>query len=723
MVMIKQINSAKRCYKASTVIILLIICCISIRIYANETELKKTSSKPYSMLWLNYKPSNQNLHKDYAAVVRRVYCPGNSPILLNARDELVTAASKLTGSNAALTESVDRDGIVLVGTLKELGNYLPDNLVDKASGLKDQGYVIKSLSIKGKKCTIITSKDSSGVLYGVFGFVRLMQTGKPIDSLSLSEEPDVNLRMLNHWDNLHNRYVTRGYAGLSLWNWDSLAYQEDQRHSDYARLCASIGINGVVLNNVNADSRILRQDYLEKVRALADIFRNWGIRTYLSASFIAPTRPSDNPKGFRRGGIGDLDTADPLNPEVRQWWKNKAKQIYTMIPDFGGFLVKADSEGMPGPRDYNRTHADGANMLADALKPYGGVLIWRAFVYQIGKDRAMDAFNEFKKFDGQFRDNVFIQVKNGPLDFQPREPFTPLFGAMPNTHLGMELQITKEYLGQRTTLAYLGTMWSEILNSDTYVKGKGSTVAKVIDGSLHKQNRTCIAGVANTGDNSDWCGHVFNQANWYAFGRLAWNLRLSPDTIAEEWIKMTFQSDPETNAVIRKMMMGSYDAYVDYTMPLGLNFLASMAHHYMPNPKGRTYYHRADSNGLGFDRTSQGSNYVSQYHPELQAIFNDPDKIPLKYLLWFHHIQWDKKISTGRTLWEELNFRYNGGVEYVDKMAEIWETLKGKIDPAIHKSVMSKLNAEKEFARKWRDECLEYFSGFTVAESSNKNKK
>jgi len=467
------------------------------------------------------------------------------------------------------------------------------------------------MSIQGKKSTIITSKDPVGVLYGVFGFVRLMQTDKPVDSLSLAEEPVVSLRMLNHWDNL-NGGIERGYAGRSLWRWNQLPEEQDQRYDDYARLCASVGINGVVLNNVNADSRILRQDYLEKVGTLADIFRNWGIQTYLSANFAAPMRPSDNFKGYSSRGIGKLDTADPLNPDVRKWWKNKTKEIYGLIPDFGGFLVKADSEGMHGPRAYKRTHVDGANMLADALKPHGGILIWRAFVYQIGKDRAMDAFNEFKKFDGQFMDNVIIQVKNGPLDFQPREPFTPLLGAMPNTQLAMEFQIAKEYLGQRTSLAYLGPMWSEILNSDTYAQGKGSIVAKVIDGSLHNQNISCIAGVANTGLNADWCGHVFNQANWYVFGRLAWNPRFSPDTIAEEWIKMTFRIDADTNAVIKKMMMGSYEAYVDYTMPLGLNFLASMANHYTPNPKRRGYYHRADSKGLGFDRTSHGSNYVSQ---------------------------------------------------------------------------------------------------------------
>jgi len=665
-----------------------------------------------SPLWLNYQALTPDMQKEWSAVVQRVYCPGSSAILLNARNELLAATEQLAGRKVSISEALDGDGLVVLGTLTQLKALLSKRLVEKGEALKDEGYVIERALVGEKETTVILSKDEAGVLYGTFHLIRLMQTGMPADPLSLSSEPAIQLRMHNHWDNLDGS-IERGYGGKSLWKWDELPGQVNRQCHDYARFCASIGINGVVLNNVNADPRILRQDYLVKVAALADLFRTWGIRTYLSANFAAPMRPSDAGRGGKRlRGIGDLDTADPLDPAVAAWWKAKADEIYTLIPDFGGFLVKADSEGMPGPRTYNRSHAEGANMLADVLAPHGGTLIWRAFVYGRSKDRAMDAYHEFKPLDGQFRDNVFIQVKNGPLDFQPREPFTPLFGAMPDTDLSLELQIAKEYLGHATTLAYLGPMWTEILGSDTYAKGTGSMIAKVIDGSLFGREKSCIAGVANTGDGPEWCGSIFNQANWYAYGRLAWNPRLSAEEIAGEWTAMTFQCDPDTHATIRKMMMGSYQACADYTMPLGLNLLVAMSDHYTPSPGERMSFHKADAKGLGFDRTKNGSNYVGQYHPELQSIFNDPEKTPLNLLLWFHHVPWDAKLSTRRTLWEELVFRYDRGVEYVEQMVKIWETLEGKVAPEIHASVRKKLLEEQQLARTWRVECILYFSGF-----------
>jgi alpha-glucuronidase len=520
--------------------------------------------------------------------------------------------------------------------------------------------------------------------------------------------------MLNHWDNM-DESIERGYGGKSLWKWDELPDQVNQQCYEYARFCASLGINGVVLNNVNANPKMLLQDNLVKVAALADVFRTWGIRVYLSVNFASPLSPAGAPGQPKRWkGVGTLTTADPLDPGVRDWWTDKAKEIYALIPDFGGFLVKADSEGMPGPRTYNRSHVDGANMLADALAPVGGILIWRAFVYGKINDRQMEAFNEFKPFDSKFRDNMFLQVKNGPLDFQPREPFNPLFGAMPDTDLALELQIAKEYLGHATTLAYLGPMWTEFLRSDTYAKGSGSTIAKVIDGSLHGRKRSCIAGVANTGDGTEWCGSVFNQANWYAYGRLAWNPQLSAEEIAKEWITMTIPCDAQTRATILKMMMGSHEAVVDYTMPLGLNLLVAMSDHYTPSPETRMSFHKGDAKGIGFNRTKQGSNYVGQYHPELQTIFNDPETTPLNLLLWFHHVPWDAKLSTGRTLLDELTFRYDRGVSTVDCMADTWKSLEGKVPPEMHVSVMKKLLEEKQYARDWRDSCVNYFAALAA---------
>ena len=419
--------------------------------------------------------------------------------------------------------------------------------------------------------------------------------------------------MLNHWDNL-DRTVERGYAGFSLWDWHKLPDYLDPRYTDYARANASLGINGTVLTNVNANATSLLPEYLAKAAALAAVFRPYGIRVYLTARFSAPVE------------IGGLKTADPLDPVVAGWWKRKADEIYALIPDFGGFLVKANSEGQPGPQDYGRTHADGANMLADALAPHGGVVLWRAFVYSndVPEDRAKQAYGEFQPLDGRFRPNVLVQVKNGPIDFQPREPFHPLFGAMPKTPLMMELQITKEYLGFATHLAFLGPLFEEALRADTHAKGEGSTVAKVIDGSLHGYATTGIAGVANVGTDRNWCGGVFACANWYAFGRLAWDHTLTSDRVADEWVRLTFGNDPALVAPVKEMMLGSREAVVDYMTPLGLVHLMAEGHHYGPGPWVSTarradwnsvYYHRADANGIGFDRTASGSNAVAQYFP------------------------------------------------------------------------------------------------------------
>jgi alpha-glucuronidase len=507
-----------------------------------------------------------------------------------------------------------------------------------------------------------------------------------------------------------------------LWKWDELPEKTDSRYLDYARANASIGINGTVLNNVNADANILREEYLVKVAKLADLFRPYGLKVYLSIFFSAPKSiPAQ-----KQDESTLLATADPLDPKVQQWWKTKVAEIYRYIPDFGGFLVKANSEGMPGPQDYDRTHADGANMLAEALAPYHGIVMWRAFVYtpDVDPDRAKRAYKEFVPLDGQFKSNVFVQAKNGPIDFQPREPVQPLFGAMPNTPLMLELQITQEYLGHATHLVYLAPMWREYLGFDTYAKGPGSHLTEIIDGSLHHYAMTGIAGVTNIGSERNWTGHLFGQANWYAFGRLAWNHALTADHIAQEWIRLTFETEPDMVAKMQKMMLGSWEACINYMTPLGLHHIMQEGFHYGPQPshdRGRpdwtsVYYHRADSTGIGFDRTASGSDAVSQYFPPLNSQFGDPETCPEKYLLWFHHISWDKKMSSGRTLWQELCYKYYSGTAYVEEMIQTWDKLEDKINKEQFLHVKDKLRQQKKDAILWRDTCLRYFQTFSRME-------
>ncbi len=527
--------------------------------------------------------------------------------------------------------------------------------------------------------------------------------------------PRIRHRVLDHWDNL-DRTVERGYAGFSLWDWHKLPDYRDPRYTDYARANASIGINGTVLTNVNADATSLTPPYLAKAAALADVFRPYGIRVYLSARFSAPIE------------IGGLKTADPLDPEVAAWWKRKADEIYGVIPDFGGFLVKANSEGQPGPQDYGRTHADGANMLADALSPHGGIVMWRAFVYshEVPEDRAKQAYDEFHPLDGAFRPNVLVQVKNGPIDFQPREPFHPLFGAMPKTPLMLELQITQEYLGFATHLVFLGPLFEEVLQADTYAKGQGSTVARVVDGTLDGHELTGIAGVANTGTDRNWCGSVFACANWYAFGRLAWDHATSSERIADEWAADDVHERSRVpGAPSREMMLASREAAVDYMTPLGLVHLMARNHHHGPGPwvSGgprpdwtSVYYHRADANGIGFDRTATGSNAVGQYAPPVRDEFASLERVPEEYLLFFHHVPWDHRMRSGDTLWEELVDRYYGGVQQVRWMQERWDSVAKEIDPERYEQVRVFLEIQEREARWWRDACVLYFQTFSKRE-------
>ncbi|HEU4390441.1 MAG TPA: alpha-glucuronidase family glycosyl hydrolase, partial [Blastocatellia bacterium] len=577
--------------------------------------------------------------------------------------------------------------------------------------LGPEGFHIRSVKVGSHSVTVIASSGEAGALYGAFHFLRLLQTLQPIEKLDVSQKPRLQIRMLDHWDNLDGS-IERGYAGRSLWNWKALPDTVDPRLRDYARANASIGINGSLLNNVNANSQFLSAEYLRKAAAVAQVFRAYGIRVYLSARFSSPME------------LGGLKTADPLDQQVAEWWKKKADEIYRTIPDFGGFVVKANSEGQPGPRTYNRNHVDGANMLAAALAPHNGVVMWRAFVYDMkpGYDRAGAAYENLQPFDGQFAPNVLLQVKNGPIDFQPREPFHPLFGGMPKTQLMPELQITQEYLGFSNHLVFLAQMWREFLDSDTYARGSGSTVTRVVDGSLYGERLTGMAGVANTGSDRNWCGHHFLQSNWYAFGRLAWNPGLESRQIADEWIRMTFTNDANAVRAITRIMLDSHEALVDYMTPLGLHHIMWGGHHYGPAPwwdkEARddwnpVYYHRADERGLGFDRTSAGSNTVSQYHPEVRDRFASLSTCPEKFLLWFHHVPWDYRMRSGRTLWDELALDYQHGVDWVGATRREWDRLAGVIDKQRHGDVANKLAIQERDARWWRDAVLLYFQGFS----------
>jgi alpha-glucuronidase len=575
----------------------------------------------------------------------------------------------------------------------------------------------------------IQANTDIGILYGVYELLRRQQTGEPV--IEMICNPSYEERLLNHWDNPDGT-IERGYAGRSIF-WrkgeNSLLVTNDDRilWKEYARANASVGINGAVLNNVNASPLLLTKEYLERVKAIAEVLRPYGIKTYLSVKFSSPSL------------IGGLKTSDPLSPDVIKWWKDKIQEIYSIIPDFGGFIVKASSEGQPGPQDYGRTHADGANMMADAFKPFGGIVMWRAFVYSpTDPDRARQAYIEFMPLDGQFHDNVIIQVKNGPVDFQPREPFSPLFGAMKKTSVMPEFQITQEYLGQSTHLVFLATMWEECLQSDTYQEGPGSTVGRSTDGSIYPQKHTAIAGVSNIGLDTNWCGHLFAQANWYAYARLAWNNTLTSEKIADEWIKLTFNQVRSGQAAstlfttdwsenfllpVKQMMLQSREASVKYMMPLGFHHIFSANEHYGPGPwwapRGTRpdwtppYYHKADTIGVGFNRTHTGSDAVSQYHEPLNSQFNDLNTCPDKYLLWFHHLPWDYKMRSGRSLWVEICYNYEAGLLQVREFQKIWDKVERYVDNERFTHVQSKLRNQCINAQVWKDACLLYFQQFS----------
>ncbi|MBO9561255.1 MAG: alpha-glucuronidase [Niastella sp.] len=635
------------------------------------------------------------LRNDKTAVPVNIVSAKSSPALTIAKQELQQGWQGKANATVTLT-------IIKNNKLKADGFRLTPNAVEANTDL--------------------------GILYGVYELLRRQQTGESVQDEICN--PSYDIRILNHWDNL-NGTVERGYAGMSIfWRKDdpfTVTEQDKTRWQEYARANASIGINGASINNVNASPSILTPDYLNRAKAVAAVLRPYGIKTYLSVNFSSPKV------------IGGISTSDPLDPAVVKWWKDKVKEVYTLIPDFGGFLVKANSEGQPGPQDFGRTHADGANMLADALKPYGGIVMWRAFVYSPNdKDRAKQAYNEFVPLDGQFRDNVIIQVKNGPIDFQPREPFSPLFGAMKKTPVMAEMQVTQEYLGHSTHLAFLSTMWEECLKSDTWQEGAGSTVARCTDGSIYPQKLTAMAGVSNVGLDTNWCGHDFAQANWYAFGRLAWNNNLKSDQIADEWIRLTFHPLASANTgsslysgdwrenflvPVKRMMLESREAVVNYMTPLGFHHIMSANGHYGPGPwwapeKMRPdwtppYYHQASTNGVGFDRTKKGSDAVSQYREPLASQLNDPATCPDMFLLWFHHLPWDYKMKSGRTLWDEICVHYDKGIRQVREFQKIWDRVQPYVDSFRFQAVQRKLRTQSSDAVIWKDACLLYFQQFS----------
>ena len=687
----------RKIYKNTSVLVLLLLVIV----------LNAHADNGYK-LWLEYsKVTNKKEAELYRQKLGFLVFPAASATLKAAHAELLTGLNDMLSLKPESSTTIINNQTLVVGTpqlLKSLAIPVPDSI-------GNEGYLIKTSIINKKSCILIIAKTDIGVMYGVFNFLKLLQTHQSVIDLNISDHPHVTYRILDHWDNL-NRSVERGYAGSSIWNWHKLPDFIDQRYIDYARANASVGINGSVVNNVNADALILSPAYLPKLQAFAGVFRSYGIKIYISVKFSSPVE------------LGGLKTADPLDPEVKKWWADKINEIYTYIPDFGGLLVKANSEGQPGPQTYGRSHADGANMLADALAPHHGIVMWRAFVYdnKVPDDRFKQAYNEFKPFDGKFRNNVIIQVKNGPIDFQPREPFHPLFGAMPNTPLMMEFQLTQEYLGFSTHLVYEAPLFTECLGSDTYAHGKGSTVSKVITGGLNSKLITGIAGVANIGADINWCGHPFAQANWYAFGRLAWNPDLSPAAIADDWLRMTFTNDRGFVNPVKQLMLQSRENTVNYMTPLGLHHIMGVSTHYGPGPwvdqAGRpdwnaTYYHRADSAGIGFDRTNHGSDALSQYMPPVKENWENLATCPDEYLLWFHHIKWTYKMRSGNSLWNELVLHYYMGADSVKQMEATWAKMSGKIDAERFNEVNQLMGIQLTEALRWRDACVLYFQTFS----------
>lgn len=661
--------------------------------------------------WLRYQPvAEQDLLKRYRAAAQEIVATENSAVMQSAVTELNRGIKGMLGAPLPLKVKSSRSGALLLGTARS-------PIIRNAIGASDcaalgpEAFIIRAVNLGQRSATAIAGGSDRAVLYGVFHFLRLLQTRQSIDRLNVTEQPAAPLRMANQWDNPRGD-VERGYAGLSIFHWDRLPKIEP-RYQDYARMLASLGMNAAVVNNVNTGSsgarndqggwKLITPEHLPKLAALAGMLRSYGIKTFVSVNFASPMM------------IGKLPTADPLDPAVQKWWAEEANEIYQQIPDFGGFLVKADSEGAPGPFSYGRDHAEGANTLARALDPHGGIVIWRCFVYgkQKNLDRATHAYDIFAPLDGRFARNVIVQIKNGPLDFQVREPALPLFGSMPRTNQMIELQITQEYTGQATHLVFLVPQWKEVLDFDTHARGPGSTVARVVTGKSFNRSHAGFAGVMNIGSEQNWTGHLFAQANTYGFGRLAWNPSLSSKQIADEWVKMTFGADPVVGRTVTAMMLRSWSIYENYTAPLGSNYMNDRDH-YNPNPASRQNYHGATATGVGYDRTvATGSGYTSEYQRPVMEMYESVQTCPEELLLWFHHVPYDYRLRSGKTVIQHIYDTHFDGVEQVKGLIEQWQTLKGRIDDERWLHVLDRLHQQLAHATVWRDSINGYFFGLS----------
>jgi alpha-glucuronidase len=656
--------------------------------------------------WLRYQPVQDKILADsYRKQCSLIFVTGDSGILSSSLMELRTGLAGMLGAEPTLTGSAEKSTLV-IGTIDKISPSVCRFSKMEIQYLHGDGFIIKNTGTQ----LIITSKSNAGVLYGVFRLLRMMQSGEPLPDATILENPKIKLRLLNHWDNpgkvpYGTPPIERGYAGSSIFKWEELP-ELNARYTDYARLLASVGINGTVINNVNTAKnglegwKLLTPEYLPKLKALAAIFRKYGIRLYISVNFFSPIL------------VSGLKDADPSNPDVQAWWKNKVAEIYAEIPDFGGFLVKADSEGEPGPIKYGRTQADGANLLAAALKPYGGLLIWRAFVYgkkELSSDRASQAYQVFKPLDGQFAENAVVQIKNGPIDFQVREPVSSLFGAMPATNQILELQITQEYTGQGKHVCYLVPQWKEIMGFDTFAKGKGSSVASIVCGDLFNYKYSGIAGVSNIGDEINWTGHPLAQANLYGFGRIAWDPGLTTGQITREWIVQTYGNSEKVYSVLEDILLTSWKTYEDYTSPLGIGMMCA-SDHFKPDPSGRVSYHKADRQGVGYDRTmATGSGYTGQYPAPAGSLYEDLLTCPDEMLLFFHHVPYSYKLKSGKTVIQHIYDTHNEGVENVKNYIREWQTLSGMIDRERYEAVLEKLKMQVVYAEEWRDSVNNYF--------------
>ncbi len=680
-------------------------CCLGL-LFISLIVIQNTNAESGYKAWLRYQPvKNPLVAADYLKY-REIYPAGNSAIITSCLSELKTGFKGMLDINSETTSRINRAGII-IGTTDNIPPGLLKITDEQIRQLNSEAFIIQNTG----KNIIITSKTDAGVLYGTFHLLRLMQMQESLSEINIVENPKIRLRLLNHWDNPGvippgQPPVERGYAGGSIFKWEDLP-AIDPRYIDYARMLASVGINGTVINNVNTAKndlegwKLLTPEYLPRLKTLADVFRKYGIKLYISVNFFSPVL------------VSGLETADPLNDNVRAWWNKKVIDIYSEIPDFGGFLVKADSEGEPGPIIYGRTHADGANMLAEALEPFDGILIWRAFVYgkdeNLSPDRACQAYEVFKPLDGMFADNALVQIKNGPIDFQVREPVSPLFGSMPETNQMLEIQITQEYTDQDKHVCFLVPQWKEILDFDTYASGVKSTISRIVDGSLFGYRYSGIAGVSNIGDDTNWTGHLLAQANLYGFGRLVWDTDIDTESITREWILQTFGDNKKVFTVLQEILLTSWITYENYTSPLGVGFMCDGGH-FLPDPARRVSYHRADENGVGYDRTLRtGSNYTSQYFEPVSSMYEGVNECPDELLLFFHHVPYTHKLKSGTTVNQYIYNSHNEGVARVRNYVEKWESLKNLIDDERYEHVLGRLRNQVSYAEEWRDSINNYF--------------